>query len=244
MSPVHIDELNPETRPRVLKLISGPEGGALSALVTVEESITLGEPAGVHLTKSGLTFSRAISIEEWTDFGKNLKKIEAALQWWIGDWLNYGEKKYGNKYTEALQLLEYEEKSLRNISSISKRIEMSRRRDNLSWSHHAEVAVLEPENQTKLLDWAEKEKVSVKELRTEVKRQNQPKPSPNPTEIRNLREWIKVECPALDIVVQEHVQYGAESKTFDLESRDLTADEVKSICELLRESRSERKVAA
>ena len=70
------------------------------------------------------------------------------------------------------------------------------------------------------------------------------RPTPKPTEVRSLREWIKAECPALDAVVQAHVLYDAESKTFDLESRDLTADEVKSVCELLRESLSERRVAA
>jgi hypothetical protein len=227
-----------------VKQLSDTEGTTVLATVEVQSSLTLGEPAGVHITKNGLTFNRDLSLEEWSNFGKKLKTIEGALQWWIGDWLNYGEKNYGEKYTEAMRVLDYEEKSLRNMSSVAKKIEMSRRRDNLSWSHHAEVAALDPKEQTKLLDLAEKEEVSVKELRAAVKQSNRPEVPPNPTEIRKLRVWIKAECPGLDAVVQAHVGYDAESRTFDLETRDLTTDEVKSICTLLRESRSERKVAA
>ncbi len=36
---------------------------ATLVFATVEESITLCEPVGVHLAKGGLTFSRAVSIE-------------------------------------------------------------------------------------------------------------------------------------------------------------------------------------
>jgi hypothetical protein len=34
---------------------------------------------------------------------------------------------------------------------VSSRVELSRRRDNLSWSHHREVAPLEPAEQDKIL---------------------------------------------------------------------------------------------
>jgi hypothetical protein len=164
VSPVHIEETD----------------GVTTALATVEKqsSISFGEPVGVHITKTGLAFTRSVAIDEWIDLGKKLKKIEGAIQWWVGDWLNYGEKVYGAKYTEALQILDYEEKSLRNIAPVSKKVEMSRRRDSPSWGHHAEVAVLEPKQQAEMLDWAGTHGASVRDLRTKIKNQNQPSPPP------------------------------------------------------------------
>jgi hypothetical protein len=43
--------------------------------------------------------------------------------------------------------------------------ETSRRRELLSWSHHAEVAALDPEDQNHLLDLAESEGWTVKQTR-------------------------------------------------------------------------------
>ena len=48
-------------------------------------------------------------------------------------------------YSQALEATEYEEGTLRNDKFISGKFELSRRRENLSHSHHAEVASLEPE---------------------------------------------------------------------------------------------------
>ena len=56
-------------------------------------------------------------------------------------------RKYGEKYSQALELGDYERGTLRNAAWVAGHIEMSRRRDNLSWSHHNEVADLEPEDQ-------------------------------------------------------------------------------------------------
>jgi hypothetical protein len=42
---------------------------------------------------------------------------------------------------------------------------MSRRRDNLSFRHHAELQALEPSKADQLLDWASANKASVSELR-------------------------------------------------------------------------------
>lgn len=42
---------------------------------------------------------------------------------------------------------------------------MSRRRDNLTWTHHYEVAPLEPAEQDRLLALAEEKGWSVRELR-------------------------------------------------------------------------------
>jgi len=58
--------------------------------------------------------------------------------WWIGDWLAFGERKYGEMYEKALEVTEKDYGVLRNAVSVAGKIEMSRRRDNLSWGHHRE----------------------------------------------------------------------------------------------------------
>lgn len=65
-----------------------------------------------------------------------------AVQWWLGDWVNYGEATYGETYSQALEATEYEEKTLRNYAYVARNIQMSRRRDNLTFSVHSEIVGL------------------------------------------------------------------------------------------------------
>ncbi len=52
-------------------------------------------------------------------------------------------------------------------------MEYVRRRTELSWGHHREVAPLEPSEQEKWLDIAEKEELSVHRLRNKIKKESQ-----------------------------------------------------------------------
>jgi hypothetical protein len=106
-----------------------------------------------------------MSFEEWQEAGQKLGQIARATQWWIGDWLNYGAVTYGEKYSRALEATGYEYQSLRDMASVAGEFDLSRRRDNLSWSHHREVAALEPAQQEAALDRAEREGLSSKQLR-------------------------------------------------------------------------------
>jgi hypothetical protein len=90
-------------------------------------------------------------------------------QWWIGDWVRYGTGRWGEKYKEASRITGYDVQSLRNIAYIAGRVEVSRRRYNLTWSHHAEVSSLDPDEQDRWLDLAETERMSVADLRIELR---------------------------------------------------------------------------
>lgn len=57
----------------------------------------------------------------------------------------------GEKYAQAIDVTGYEYGTLQNFGWVAGRIETSRRRDVLSWSHHAEVAALEPSEQDCLI---------------------------------------------------------------------------------------------
>src|SRR5258705_4874231 len=85
-----------------------------------------------------------LTFDEYLDAGRKLFQLNRVSQWWIGDWCNYGEARYGEKYEQAVRDTGYDRGTLRNIASVAGRIEPSRRRDNLSFKHHVEVAALPP----------------------------------------------------------------------------------------------------
>jgi hypothetical protein len=109
-----------------------------------------------------------LDFEEWRAVGRKLARIARASRWWLGDWLNYGEKAYGGKYTQALRQTGYDYQSLADMARVSKEFDVSRRRENLSWSHHEEVAALEPSEQDRMLDQAATHGWSQKALRAEI----------------------------------------------------------------------------
>lgn len=110
-----------------------------------------------------------IEHPEWVVAGRRLGSIERSSQWWIGDWLLYGAARWGEKYVEAAKITGYDVGSLRNMASLASQFDLSRRRDNLTWCHHAAVASLEPDEQDHWLDQATAEKLSVSDLRTELR---------------------------------------------------------------------------
>ena len=105
----------------------------------------------------------------WVAVGRRLGGISRSNQWWLGDWLRYGIAKWGEKYAEAAAITGYDVRSLANMASLAACFEMSRRRDNLSWSHHAVVAALDPDEQDRWLDMAAAERLSVSDLRIELR---------------------------------------------------------------------------
>ena len=52
-----------------------------------------------------------------------------------------------------------------NMVYVATRFEAERRRERLSWSHHAELAALEPDDQEQWLTRAEEQRLSVRDLR-------------------------------------------------------------------------------
>jgi len=87
---------------------------------------------------------------------------------WLGDWLAYGERAYGETYAQALDATDYEYGTLRDAMWVTKQFALSRRRDNLSWSHHREVAALPPDRQDHWLDRAEAEGLTRNGLRSQL----------------------------------------------------------------------------
>jgi hypothetical protein len=114
--------------------------------------------------------------------GRCLGSVGRASGWWIGDWSRYGSGRYGEKYAVAARITGYDVQTLMNMAYVASRFEISRRREKLSFSHHAELAALPPDEQERWLNCAEVEGLSVRALRARLRRHarsaGQPAPSP------------------------------------------------------------------
>jgi N6-adenosine-specific RNA methylase IME4 len=121
----------------------------------------------VEYSRTGLVLNNDLSYEEWQKIGDKLTSIEGSIQWWIGDWLNYGERKYGEMYSQVLDAGNNYQ-TARDAKWVAGKFELSRRRDNVPFSHHKELAALEPKVADKLLDKCEEEGLSKLALRAEV----------------------------------------------------------------------------
>jgi hypothetical protein len=106
---------------------------------------------------------------EWLSTGRRLGTIGRCSQWWIGDWIRYGNARWGEKYTEAARVTGYDVTSLRNMAWVAAQFDLSLRSDKLSWSHHVLLAPLEVEEQRHWIARAEGERLSVADLRLELR---------------------------------------------------------------------------
>jgi len=133
-----------------------------------------GSQKGTELREPGLKTAGWVpqpemSEHEWAAFGRRMSAIGRASQWWIGDWLRYGVERWGEKYVRAARITGYDVASLRNMAWLAGEFDLSRRRDGLTWSHHAAVAGLEPEQRDVWLHRAESLRMSVSDLRSEIR---------------------------------------------------------------------------
>lgn len=119
-------------------------------------------------TARGFRARAGMTFNEWISAGRQISRISTASAWWVGDWLLYGERAYGSRYRAGLELTAFDYKTLRNYAWVARRFEMSRRRDALSFQHHAEVAALQEPEQDLWLNRAETLRWSRNELRRQL----------------------------------------------------------------------------
>ena len=110
------------------------------------------------------------TIEQWLEAGKLLTGMESSLNWWIGDWLVFGEHNYGQKYSQAETITNHRQDYLKACNFVSGKIPSANRVYGLSWSHHREVCPLAPEDQKVWLTKALEQEWTVSELRVNMRK--------------------------------------------------------------------------
>ena len=119
-----------------------------------EQAITF---PGATVTPIGLKIDDSITEEQYNGIVGRLKFITSSATWMWGDILAFGERKYGRTYDEALRDSNLEYGTLAHAKVVCSRIELCRRRQNLPYGHHQEIAssFTDPAEQDNWLDKAE-----------------------------------------------------------------------------------------
>lgn len=174
-------DLSTGDRSRRLKAATGREAGVTSSA----------------LSKIAWVPQRDLDHTNWLATGRRLGTIGRCSQWWIGDWVRYGAARWGEKYAEAARVTGYDVASLRNMAWVASRFDLSLRNDKLSWSHHVLLAPLEPEEQRKWLRQASEKRLSVADLRLELRalRQSESEPSQEAPAVGRDRVDEAAVCP-------------------------------------------------
>lgn len=134
----------------------------------------------------GLELPETLSFEEWSGVGEMLHGVERSLMWWVGDWWRFGGNgRYGDRAKAAAQgIFGVSLQGCMDAAWVAGKFETSRRREVVPFSHHREVAALPQAEAERLLDSAEQEGWSQRELRRRV------------AQVRNTAKIIGAEDPA------------------------------------------------
>jgi hypothetical protein len=126
-------------------------------------------PRQVMVTSVGLRIPAGLDFGAWEQVGLKIVRISESSSWCLGDWLVYGQYKYTDRYRQVIAAANLDYQTLRNYAWVARRFDLDRRREELSFQHHAEVAALGVEDQDRWLDMAESQRWSRNELRRNVR---------------------------------------------------------------------------
>ncbi|WP_216213669.1 LmbU family transcriptional regulator [Amycolatopsis aidingensis] len=124
---------------------------------------------GISASPVGLSFGSDITLHAWCRLGIHVSMLGTASAWWIGDWLVYGQDRYKDRYRRSMSEYCLDYQTLRNYAWVARRVELPRRRRSLSFQHHAEIARLPGEQQSRWLAMAEEHAWSRNTLRRHLR---------------------------------------------------------------------------
>jgi hypothetical protein len=119
--------------------------------------------------RKGLQLPQRLTFDKWFEIGRHLSSVATSSAWCLGDWLVYGESAYEGRYRKAVEETMLDYQTLRNYAWVVRRFPLSRRRDTLSFGHHAEVAAMPETEQDYWLRKAEELSWSRNMLRRQVR---------------------------------------------------------------------------
>lgn len=140
-----------------------------SQLITIDENRDI-EYSGFKLHKLGVTPVGTPTYEQWLEANEFVKKANGAVHFWIGDLLNYGEREYGENYTQAIDHSGYEYQTVANDKWIANKIPLSLRRESLTPDKAKIIASMETEEMKDWIETISETPMTVRELRNEVKK--------------------------------------------------------------------------
>lgn len=169
--------------------------------MTVLEGSDVFTPLGLDL--EGIT----LDVERALELARSIGHVARSHQWWAGDLLVAAEAALGeDEWPQVEAELGVEPKTSINWAYVARNVERDRRREELTFSHHAEVARLSPAQQVAMLDSAVAGRWSVRELRGQVAKDH-PTSAPDPD--ASDEQSDAAEARALVQAVRTHKPYLA-----------------------------------
>ena len=131
----------------------------------------------VDVTPTSWQPSGPLTWDEWEQVGNTLLAMDKSLNWWIGDWLNVGEAKWGEMYVQAEAITGWNKDRLARAKWVASKVPSWLRTQQLSWTAHLNVAHLPPDKQREWLDKAEAEGLHSADLKRAIKAASLPAPT-------------------------------------------------------------------
>lgn len=125
-------------------------------------------PMGPYGTALELSLPEDLEWNEWIEVGKRINIIARASLWWLGDYLRFGERKFGQEFAQIVDELGYAVQTAKNAMAVCGAIPPEDRHPEMSYSHHAEVAFLQRDERRRWLELAAQKGWSVSEMRHEI----------------------------------------------------------------------------
>lgn len=154
-------------------------------------------------TNTSLVFSPGLTEAGWKAIGMDVFKRFSSINFYIGDWVLYGEEKgwvKGDMVEDIETKFGLSSGTIANIRSIIKKLNI--RNDGLTWSHHRALAMLDRGDQEKFSQDAVDSKWSAKQLSYEVlkhiRHPNAEKHNPSPPEPEEAQVIELERGPGLD----------------------------------------------
>ena len=151
------------------------------------------ESAGA-VTTTELRLPDSLTLERYEAVGAMLGQLGSSVRWWVGDYLLHGERLYGETAAQLSESLHLSPEARSEYLRVALAVPPALRRPGLSWSHHRVVAPqwVTPELRERLLDRAERDGLSNRELEAHARaiRERADAPEPGTHEVRRGRSTV------------------------------------------------------
>ncbi len=131
---------------------------------------------GAKFTAVELRLPEDMPEADWAQVGRRLIRADQVVQWWLGDWAQFGAgnpDKAGWRKKGALiefcKANRFNYANLRQLSWVSGSVHLSCRRDTVPWSFYAEIAALKPKEQKQWIDRVLDEELTRAALRKAIR---------------------------------------------------------------------------
>ena len=136
---------------------SKEKSGAL-AVTTSERGKFLCKEASLELGKQ--------TWESWKRIGRSVGILVSASPWYVADWLLFGERQFGERYADAVDITGLSPERLRVLAWVGERFTPDLRRPELSFEAHRELAAIRDAKELKrILNFAADNKWGSKQIR-------------------------------------------------------------------------------